>query len=81
MNAQQLQVELENLTAQNEKARAEVIARIAELENALTLAGTMPEGVEVALANLKASVQLDDDMHADAPGSEPEPVDPDAPQA
>jgi hypothetical protein len=66
MNQVELARQLEELAAQNEKARAEIVARIAELEAALENAGTVSEEVTAALDALKASVQADDDMHPDA---------------
>jgi hypothetical protein len=65
MNQVELARQLEELTVQNEKARAEIVARIAELEAALENAGTVSPEVTAALDALKASVQADDDMHAD----------------
>ena len=67
MNQAELQAELEALAAQNEKARTEILANIAALEAAIVAAGNTSDGVNVALATLKASVQADDDMNADAP--------------
>lgn len=54
--------ELRALKEQNDKARAEVLAKIAALE--LAIGQTTPE-VDAALANLKASVQTDDDIVPD----------------
>lgn len=54
--------ELRSLKEQNDKARAEVLAKIAALE--LAIGQTTPE-VDAALADLKASVQTDDDIVLD----------------
>jgi hypothetical protein len=62
---------LRDLTAQNEKARVEILAKIQALEDALTAAGQTTEEVDAALADLKASVQTDDDIVPDAPPTEP----------
>jgi cell division septum initiation protein DivIVA len=62
---------LRDLTAQNEKARVEVLAKIAALEEAIANAGNTTEEVDAALADLKASVQTDDDIVPDAPPTEP----------
>lgn len=58
--------ELRDIKAQNEKARAEILAKIATLEDAIITAGNSTPEVDEALADLKASVQTDDDMHPDA---------------
>lgn len=59
--------ELRDLKAQNDKARAEVLAKITSLEEALANAGNTTPEVDAALADLKASVQTDDDIVPDAP--------------
>lgn len=58
---------LRDLTAQNEKARQEILAKIKALEDALAAAGSTTPEVDQALAELKASVQTDDDMNEDTP--------------
>ena len=65
--------ELRDLTAQNEKARQEIIAQIKALQDALDNAGGTTPEVDEAMAALKASVQMDDDMNADAPPPPPPP--------
>lgn len=65
MNQQELAQELANLKTQNDKARAEVLAKIAALEQAIANAGNTTPEVDAALAELKASVQTDDDIVAD----------------
>jgi hypothetical protein len=62
----ELAQQLRDLKDQNEKARAEILAKIKALEDALANGDTTPE-VDAALADLKASIQADDDMHADTP--------------
>jgi hypothetical protein len=62
----QLAQDLRDLKAQNDKAREEILAKIAALEEALANAPTTPE-VDAAFADLKASVQTDDDIVPDAP--------------
>lgn len=59
--------ELRNIHAQNEKARTEILAKISDLETALANAGNTTPEVDEAVAALKASVQTDDDIVADAP--------------
>lgn len=73
MNQQELATELKRLQGQNEKARAEIVKKIADLEAAIGNQGNTTPEVDEALAALKASVQADDDMHADP---EDPPVDP-----
>lgn len=62
----ELAQQLRDLKDQNEKARAEILAKIKALEDALANGDTTPE-VDAALADLKASIQQDDDMHPDVP--------------
>lgn len=61
----QLAAELTALKDQNEKARVEVLNKIADLETALANAGNTTQEVDDALAALKASVQTDDDIVPD----------------
>jgi seryl-tRNA synthetase len=63
----QLAQELRDVKAQNDKAREEILAKIAALEEAIVNAGNTTEEVDTALAELKASVQTDDDIVPDAP--------------
>lgn len=67
----QLAQELRDLKTQNDKARAEVIAKITALEEAIANAGNTTQEVDDALAALKESVQIDDDMNPDAPVEPP----------
>ena len=67
LTQEQLAAELKVIKEQNDKARAEVLAKIAALEAAIADAGNTTEAVDIALAELKASVQTDDDIVADAP--------------
>ena len=66
MNHAELAAELQTLAAQADKAKAEVLAKLAELETAIIAAGTTTPEVDAALASLKASVQGVDDIVADA---------------
>lgn len=59
--------ELRNIKAQNDKSRTEILAKIAALEEALANGGGTTPEVDEALAELKASVQTDDDIVPDAP--------------
>lgn len=72
----QLAQDLRDLKEQNDKSRAEVLQRFAELEAAIVAAGNTTPEVDEALAALKTSIQTDDDLIADAPPVEPpaEPV-------
>jgi heme oxygenase len=63
----QLAQDLRDITAQNEKARLEILAQIKVLEDALSAAGGTTPEVDQAVADLKASVQKDDDQNPDAP--------------
>jgi len=62
----ELAVQITELTAQNDKARAEVLAKLADLQAALDAAGAVDPAVLEAFAALKASVQTDDDVVPDA---------------
>ncbi len=62
----ELAQQLRDITAQNEKARVEILAKIAALEAALAAAGQTTAEVDAAVADLKASVQTDDDLNPDA---------------
>ena len=66
VNQAELQAELESLTAQADKIKAEALAAIAALEAAVANGQTSPE-VNAALAGLRASVQGVDDINPDAP--------------
>lgn len=60
----ELAAQLAALTEQNDKARAEVLGKIADLEAALEDDGVSDE-VMSAFSALKASVQVDDDIVPD----------------
>lgn len=64
---QELAAELTAIKEQNDKATAEILAKIADLETALANAGNTTQEIDDALAALKASVQRDDDIVPDAP--------------
>lgn len=63
----QLAADLVALKAQEEKAKAEILAKIATLEDAIVQAANTTPEVDAALADLKASVQGVDDIVPDAP--------------
>lgn len=65
MTQAELAQQLTDVTAQNEKARAEILQKIADLEAAIVAAGNVTPEVEAALSALKTSVQTDDDIVAD----------------
>lgn len=62
----EIAAELVAIKEQNDKARAEVLAKIADLETALANSGNSTPEVDDALAALKSSVQTDDDIVPDA---------------
>jgi hypothetical protein len=61
----ELAVQITELTAQNDKARAEVLARIADLQAAIDAAAEVDPAVLEAFTALQASVQTDDDIVPD----------------
>lgn len=67
----ELAAQLIEITAQNEKARTEILAKVADLEAAIETAGSTTPEVDAALAALKASVQADDDLNPDASVEQP----------
>lgn len=64
--------ELRDIKAQNEKARTEIVQKIADLEAAIVAAGNSTPEVDTALEELKVSVHADDEMHPDAEPPPPE---------
>ena len=64
---QELAQALDELTAQSEKAKGEILGKIAELETAVANSGNTSPEVDEKLAALKASVQGTDDIVPDAP--------------
>lgn len=66
MNQQELAAELKAVKEQNDKSRAEIIQKFADLEAAITAAGNTTPEVDDALSALKASIQTDDDLIPDA---------------
>jgi len=68
--AEELQL-LKDLKAQNEKAKAEIVAKIAALETAIANQGNTSPEVDAALVDLKTSIQGTDDIVPDAPATEP----------
>ena len=65
MNQAELKQKLENVLAQNEKARVEILQKNADLEAAIIAAGQTTSEVNAALEALKASVRVDDDIVPD----------------
>ena len=63
----ELAQQITELTAQNDKARAEVLDKIAALEDAIANSNTdVDPAVMEAFGALKSSVQMDDDIVQDA---------------
>lgn len=67
MNMQELKAAIDAATAQADKARAEIVQKITDLEAAIANAGNTTPEVDAALAALHASVQATDDVVPDAP--------------
>ena len=67
MEQSELAAQLTELKTQTEKAKAEIISKIADLEGALDAADDVTPEVQAAFDALKASVQGVDDIVADAP--------------
>jgi uncharacterized membrane-anchored protein YhcB (DUF1043 family) len=65
MTQAELQAELVALKAQNEKAKGEIVGKIAALEAAIANQGNTTPEVDAALADLKVSVQGTDDIVPD----------------
>lgn len=61
----ELALQIAALTEQNDKARAEILAKIAAMQAALDAAANVDPAVIAAFDALKASVQVDDDIVAD----------------
>jgi flagellar capping protein FliD len=66
--------QLRDMKAQNEKARQENLAKFTALEEAVANAGNSTPEVDEALADLKASIQADDDENPDAVSGEETPI-------
>lgn len=62
---QELAQELTNLKTQEDKAHAELLQKISDLEAAIVAAGNSTPEVDAALVALKASVQSVDDIVPD----------------
>lgn len=71
MTQEELLAELTALKAQNEKAKGEIVGKIATLEAAIAAGGSTSPEVDAALADLKGSIQGTDDLVPDAPAPEP----------
>lgn len=61
----ELAQDLRDIRTQNEKARVEILQKIADLEAAIINSGNTTPEVDEALEALKASVQVDDDIVPD----------------
>jgi hypothetical protein len=64
---------LKAVTAQLNKAKAEIVAKVAALEQAIGDAGSSTPEVDQALADLKGAAQSLDDLNPDAPVDVPTP--------
>jgi phage shock protein A len=62
---QELQQSLNDIGTQIDKAKAEIVKKVSDLEAAIANAGTTPE-VDAALAALKGKVQDLDDLNPDS---------------
>ncbi len=67
VNQTELAQALADLTTQADKAKAEIVAKVADLEAAIANAGSTTPEVDAALAALKGSVQGLDDLNSDTP--------------
>lgn len=65
MEQSELAAQLTALTEQTEKAKAEILQKIADLDEALQAADDVTPEVQAAFDSLKASVQGVDDIVAD----------------
>jgi ABC-type transporter Mla subunit MlaD len=65
VNQTELAQALIDLKAQADKAKAEIVTRVAALEAAIAAAGSTSAEVDAAIAALKGSVQSLDDLNAD----------------
>jgi hypothetical protein len=66
----ELQAQIEALTAQADKAKGEIVAKIAKLQEAIDAADKVDPGVLDAFAGLKAVIQGVDDIVPDEPPAE-----------
>lgn len=66
MNQAELAQALADIKTQADKAKDEIVAKVAELEAAISNAGSTSPEVDAALAALKGSVQGLDDLNPDA---------------
>jgi len=69
MDQTQLAQALKDLKAQADKAKAEIVAKVQSLEDAINAGGATTPEVDAALADLKGSVQGLDDLNPDAPAA------------
>lgn len=66
---------LRDLKTQNEKAAAEQAAALKKLQDAIDAGGATTPEIDQAMAELKASIQAEDDLNEDTPTTPP--VEPD----
>lgn len=69
MNQAELAQALTDASAQAEKAKAEIVAKVAALEAAIMAAGNTTPAVDAALAALNGQVQSLDDLNPDSPAA------------
>ena len=75
MNQTELAAQLSALTEQTKKSFGEISTKLSELDQAIAAQGNVSPEVVAALDNLKAAVQQNDDLIADAPQTEePAPI-------
>lgn len=75
MNQTELKQALDDAKAQASKAKAEIVKKIADLEDAISNAGSTTPEVDAALSALKGELQGLDDLNPDAAAEPPvEPV-------
>lgn len=67
MTQAELAQQLTDAAAEAVKSKAEIVAKISDLETAITNAGNTSPEVDAALANLKDAVKGIDDLVPDAP--------------
>lgn len=72
MNQTEFAQALNDAKAQLDKAKTEILAKVADLETAVANAGNTSPEVDAAFAALKGSIQGVDDIVPDAPAPTPE---------
>lgn len=71
MNQTELAQALVDIKAQADKAKTEIVDKVAALEAAIAAGNVTTPEVDAALADLKGSVQVLDDLNPDAPPADP----------